>query len=183
MDYLCYLMLKRTFAQILILLLVLPIGLTTGYLKWQQRIIKRDVKSTLFNSLDDKDLTRLSFHTTTVSNLNWKDSYEFSHQGEMYDVVKVDTLKDSVVFWCWHDIKESKIEKQISALFKASFYSKPDSQRASQQLWNYLLTLYHEFSVYEVSKSVAFYQNSKIDSDDLLTNTYLSIPSPPPRIC
>lgn len=174
---------KRTVAQILILLLILPIGLTTGYLKWQQRIVKKDVKSNLLSRLDSDELTQFRFRTQTVSSLNWKDKHEFSYCGEMYDIVCIDTLKDSLVFWCWHDIKESKIEQQLSYLKKAAFFSKPNSQKASHQLWNYLLTLFIVYPETEGPLKHIYCHNLMTQKGIYLAQIYLANPSPPPRIC
>ncbi len=177
------LILKRTVAQILILLLILPIGLTSGYLKWQQRMVKQEVKSKLLCNLDDTDLTRLSFHKQGVSSLNWKDIHEFSYGGEMYDVVRIETLKDSVIYWCWHDVKESIIEQQLYSLYKATFFSKPHSQRASHHLWNYLMTLFFDFPSSIKAISLNYLQDLGNSVFAYLPQIYVTTPSPPPRIC
>jgi hypothetical protein len=70
-------------------------------------------------------------HTEAATKLRWKHAREFEYQGEMYDIIRSETIGDTMLYWCYHDRKETKLRKDLSVLLK-SFVHK-DPQHAKQQ--------------------------------------------------
>lgn len=108
---------KAFVAHILLLTLIIPLGITVGFLKWQQKQIRREVKREIINQISLNQLTRLRFSKyESEKRLDWIHSHEFSYQGNLYDVVKTETHDSFVVFWCWPDKKETALNHRLHTI-------------------------------------------------------------------
>lgn len=117
----------------LILSLSLPLILDPGlgkylWLQHRQEMIKREVAEEIERGLEKEQLILLEFTLDEVkSKLKWRSAREFEFNHELYDVVESASDNDKILFWCWRDLEETKIEKEIKAAISTSFKNKGKS--------------------------------------------------------
>lgn len=114
-----------------------------AYLKFEQRIIKKEIKHKLIKGIDKEDLVKLVFtESDLINKVSWEHSKEFEYNGEMYDVVASEQEGDKFVYWCWWDHKETSLNKKLNQLL-ANFLgeSNPDKSQ-SNTLSGFLKSVY-----------------------------------------
>jgi hypothetical protein len=169
----------------LILSLILPVGLTIGYLKLQQIQVRKEVKKDLISAVGNRAqlLERFVFHVQDITSiLDWKDAHEFSYQGRMFDVVSSKKTKDSIYLICWPDNKESQINQQLQFLVNQTLHQNTQRNHSKNQLIVFLSSWY-----WEKSRLEAFYPKSLCllfihGKVRLSPKIYLELPTPPPRV-
>lgn len=98
-------------------LLTLPLLTSYGWLSFQQFEVRHEMKSLIMSGLDDDELILMKFsQVETQLELAWEHSREFEYRGEMYDVVRTDSIGDSMYYWCIWDVEESTVKKKIRDL-------------------------------------------------------------------
>jgi hypothetical protein len=117
----------RKLVSILVLIVFsLDIG---GYFLWfniLQIQIQKNVSYEIENELKDRDLIHIVFSDSNQASFSWiKPDKEFLYKGEMYDVVKMRSVGQSVHYYCIND----KREKQLIANFNKSHNSKKDADK------------------------------------------------------
>jgi len=139
---------KRLAAWILVLVLVLPIGMSGLYLHWQKYKVRKAVKKVLIQETSLKNLTQLTFKKTEVNSLvSWKEVHEFSFNGQMYDIVSTDTGTDSITYVCWPDNKESQLNKSLDRLMARALSHSTERQNNKTEVLNIYLKLFKENAV------------------------------------
>src|SRR5690606_30808540 len=75
--------------------------------------------------------------------LDWEHSREFAYLGEMYDVVRSSSTRDSVTYWCHHDVRETRLRASMQA-FLTSQVHKPEGSAPGpvQRLHQYVSHLF-----------------------------------------
>lgn len=99
------------------LLLILDPGL--GKFLWLQHrkeTIKREVAKEIQRGLEKEQIIVLKFSLEELrTKIKWRGAKEFEFNHELYDVVDSASEDDKILFWCWRDQEETKIEKEIDA--------------------------------------------------------------------
>ncbi len=94
------------------------------WLEHRQKMIKRQVEEQVLYGLGKERLVLLEFTTQEVNTkLKWRSAREFEFNHELYDVVESILDNEKILFWCWRDHPETRIEKEIEALL-SSFQKK-----------------------------------------------------------
>lgn len=173
---------KTKLSGILILfLLVVPIISTYTYLHIKKQSIKKEVKHQILNNIHEEDLILLKFTKEESENLKWKHSMEFEFQGEMYDIVKQEIQSENIVYWCWNDNKETRINKQIDSLLAFVLGENQQNKEKQKRLNDYFNSLF--FSKLPEYDLKVFQSDYKYNSFVIAyTNLSNSPPSPPPQI-
>ena len=108
------------------------------------------------------------------------DDNEITYKGHLYDVVKKETTKNGVVFYCENDSREealnAMLDKDMKALFDHSAPGKAQSKVSFDRTQEYISAADADFNT--VPRSSSFLQDSYRASayDDV----YCDIFSPPP---
>lgn len=114
---------KRTPGLILILMIAVPFAATYIALRFEKHEIRRAVKMQIIAGMEEDDLTLIRIHTTTDAvALEWVKPHEFRYEGQMYDIVKQEVHGDSTFYWCWRDMEEMAVERELERLL--SFYDR-----------------------------------------------------------
>lgn len=101
----------------MILVLVAPFVGMQGWLHIRKAVVRSQVKHRLVEGIWKDELVSLKFSKYEIENkLGWKDEKEFEFDGEMYDVVSVVSVGDSIVYHCWWDNEETHLSKQLNEL-------------------------------------------------------------------
>jgi len=135
----------KIFSLAFLFLLVVPISTVFLVLKSQQKQVRREVKWKMIAGIDKSELEFLMFSKHDAENmLQWKHKREFQFQGEFYDVVEKETRGDSVVFWCWWDHEETKLNRKLDNLLASHFNHDPTHKNKKDSLQKLFKTLYFE---------------------------------------
>lgn len=106
------LILKKLTGIFLLAIMLVPFTGTYFWLQYQKKIIRKEVKTKIINKIDRKELVMFIFtKEETETKLRWEHSKEFEYLGQMYDIVESNTNGDTITYWCWHDHKETKLNK------------------------------------------------------------------------
>lgn len=93
----------------------------SSYLKWEKKIIKREIKHKIIAGIDKNELVKLEFGYDELKNLRWEHSKEFEYNGEMYDIVETEIKKEKVIYYCWWDNEETKLNRQLNNLLNIAW--------------------------------------------------------------
>ncbi len=163
--------------------MILPLIVSYSYLHYQKYTIKKEVKHLILSGLEESELAQFKFSKSFSENhLKWIDETEFEFESNMYDIVKTISSKDSVIYWCWLDVKESQIKKDIAALVSLNWNRDVPSQNQKDKLVDFYKQLISPQA--ELLTAPLFSHVGKNDfpySQKLLFG-YKNIPKQPPRI-
>jgi hypothetical protein len=98
-------------------LLIDPAVGAVAWLSCEQAAAKNEAAELVSRGIDEADLVVLSFtllETRTL--LHWEQAREFEYNGRMYDVVETRTLGDTVLFTCWPDGEETRLNGRLREL-------------------------------------------------------------------
>jgi hypothetical protein len=81
--------------------------------------LKEKIKHTVLKQLKNEDLTVISF-TDNVNKIYWEDDdeKEFSYKGQMYDLVRSDTIQGHILLFCFNDEKEQQLIDLYNSITK-----------------------------------------------------------------
>ncbi len=130
--------------SILFLFVIIAPALTTFFwMHYQREIVKHAVELKLMSGVDKNELVLLKFtKDESRKKLRWEHSKEFEYNLLMYDVVKTQTIGDSIYYLCWPDIKETQLENKFSGLVNEALGSTPFQTETQEHFISYFQTLY-----------------------------------------
>ncbi len=106
-------------------------------------MVKISVGRNIESGIEEVDLVLLGFTIEeTQTELRWGHSREFEYNHQMYDIVELKTVNDSIYYWCWWDIAETLLNKQISDLGKYSVDNEQQKNDNKEHLNNWFKTLF-----------------------------------------
>ena len=113
---------QRTIGIFLLLCFTAPVAGTYLWLRFERKQVRREVKAKILNGIERDQLTLLSFtYTQAAQQLTWEHAGEFTYKDEKYDIVEQHTNHGKTKYWCWHDTKESGLDKQLTDLVHKAF--------------------------------------------------------------
>ena len=98
----------------IVFLLLLTFGFNFGgsyiILRIQQHQIRREIVHQIKQGISEKDLTSIAISSENENQLIWKDHEEFSFNGMMYDIVRVEILNENTkIYHCLSDSQETNL--------------------------------------------------------------------------
>jgi hypothetical protein len=136
---------SRFFVLGLLFTLLAPALGGLGWLHFQKKTLKKELKQQLLAGLPGHLLVELAFSQPDAkSQLRWEHAQEFEFQGRMYDVVRAEMRGDSLVYHCFEDHAETALNRQIRTLIAKSLHTDPGSQREKEQWSRFFRTLYFD---------------------------------------
>lgn len=85
-------------------------------------LIKKITKELIRSQLIDFPVVKFSFSleeiNTGIEGLHWVHEKEFSYNGNMFDVIKKETIGNKVIFFCFADTKEDLLETSFEIHFQ-----------------------------------------------------------------
>lgn len=166
---------------VLLFVFVLPLLSSYVYLTYERAQVRKSVKRMILQGMSDEQLVGLQFaRADSASAVRWKHSREFQFRGEMYDIVRMENRGDSILFLCWKDNQESKLDSQLHALIDHTMGNHPPGKTTNHQLYKFYSNLY--CSAYSIH--LALYQsntNYRNYLDDIYPEPYRQLIDPPPQ--
>lgn len=112
-------------------------------LRYQQRLLRREIKRKMMAGIDKEALVVLRFSAADQQQqLRWEHDREFAYQGEMYDVVYRRTTGDTTTFWLWWDHEETRLNRQLDRWAVLALAGSPRQQEKAQRLALFFKTLF-----------------------------------------
>ncbi len=134
---------RHRLAVLLLLCLCLPVVGTLALLQHQRYAVRKSVKKKLVEGVRDAELVQLSFRFPQDAQLlQWQDEHEFAYAGNLYDIVRVRTERDSVHYVCWLDSEETLLYQRLEALFEQVWPTAPQPTRTKEQLLEFWKKLF-----------------------------------------
>ena len=145
-------------------------------------MIRHEVKRKIKEGVDKEELVLLKFTDNQAKILlRWEHSREFEYEGQMYDVIERKKVGDTTYYFCWWDHKETKLNKQLTALTSEALQHNSERQERQNRLLNYFKSLFLEstllFGNFNSGRSIQLETNY----DNRYTSIAITPPTPPPR--
>ena len=112
--------------------------------------------------------------------MDWEHSKEFEFKGEMYDVVFTEYIEDKVIYYCWWDNKETKLNKQLAQNLEEILGGKSDRNTNKISYFKLLKSLYLEQEIEnhaEFTLQIEHHFNQEFN----LCQTFFQPSTPPPN--
>jgi hypothetical protein len=135
--------LKKFIGIFLLLCLIVPFTGTVSWLNYQKKKVRNQIKHEIITGIDKSELVQLTFTIEeTTSQLKWKHSKEFEFNHQMYDIVEADTTENTIIYWCWWDHQETKLNKQLTKLLAQFLGNDTQNKETKIRFANFYQTLY-----------------------------------------
>jgi hypothetical protein len=169
--------LKQISAIFLIALLVLPAWGTYLFLHALKNQAKSEAMALVSKKEMEADLVTLKFGKEETASLRWEHPGEFEYQGQMYDIMDTRTTADSVIYKCYADHKESRINKAIARTLAGAAGKHHDQQNKNRNLLDFFRISYIPATKGSISSTLP--QLSIQHSTFKIQNSTLNPPQPP----
>jgi len=121
--------------------LLAPCVGTWGWLHYERVQVQREVKTSVRTGIDKAELHLFKFTSEQIRSLDWHHAGEFSINGERFDVVYRKQSGDTMLLWCWWDIREASLDRQSDQLAINLAQNATHENKSAQQLTDFLKTL------------------------------------------
>lgn len=159
---------------IAILFLALILFQLTGFLivfKIKQNAIRKEIKLLIKNGVPENELFTIEFNSSNQMDFDWKHSKEFAYKGNMYDIVRTDTINQSTyLFYCVNDFQEKQLFANLDQII-SHCYSEKSKSSDKQIDFSLLLTL--KYLVFNTN--FTFEKNPTLRHSNYWNNLYQSI--------
>lgn len=133
----------KVYAIVFIFVLLTPVISVYLLMHTERFQIQAEVSKKIIPEISTKEITVLQFSIEEHSTLlDWKKPHEFEYAGEMYDVVKKIQSKDSVTYLCYHDKKETRLNKQFAQLLNTTFGNDLQKKKDQKVVSNFFQLVY-----------------------------------------
>lgn len=150
------------------------------WLQYRKAVVRREVKARIIRATDRAAWVKLTFTQDQATRLKWEHDEEFEYQNQMYDVVSQEQRGDSLIYWCWWDHEESRLNRYLGHLTSLTLNGDPFQRQSRDQWVCFIQTLFLERPVPTMAES----SWSKAYPPVALTRAgtpNLPPPTPPPR--
>ena len=166
---------SRLSGILLLFCLIVPTFSSYLYLQIKEWQVKMEGRSKTAG-LGKEDLVLLKFSRfENLKELRWEHSKEFEYQGKMYDIKEVEMLGDSIFYWCYCDVEETELNKQLVALVTLASGNDPVTRMNQERLVHFFKADYFVQKPLELLSAIELQK----DTEFFQTDFYRSIVSPP----
>ncbi|MGZ3940460.1 MAG: hypothetical protein ACXVBK_16935 [Flavisolibacter sp.] len=141
----------------------------------QLSALKSEMKASLRDRTDQKDVVQLSFSPKEARQLEWEEEMEFNYNGEMFDVVEKKVQGDRLILRCIPDTKETALLLE---------YQKHTRRNSSNSFIAQLITAPYILPLDNLMNQLVCKSNNRLpELSPGLPTTNSTVPSPPPDGC
>ena len=100
-------------------LLIHPAVGAVTWVHFEKAAVKRDVSERLRRGVEEDELVVLEFsleQAQAQALLHWESPREFEYRGRMYDLIETRILGQTVVYKCWKDDEETRLNNRLKEL-------------------------------------------------------------------
>lgn len=145
------------------------------YFHFEKTEIKNEIKNQLIAGISKNELIKFCVSSDELqTKFEWKNKNEFSYKNQMYDIVYTDTKKNSVIFWCRKDSKETNLNTQLHQILNKVIGGNAQNKDNQQKLINFYNSFYFTSCfIWKAKTNQNEYKNIKYSKN------YISIKIPP----
>lgn len=163
-------------------LFIAPFYGTYFYLSLQQKAIQKAVQRKLEEGIPANELVKLTFSKKEIpSLLKWEHDKEFEYNGQMYDVVEVADIGDSLQYLCWWDKAETATKKNKHILLQAGIDSSNTENHLPYTFSDYYKSIYFIINLFNERNIPENVHNRPIAWSIFTGILFVQSLSPPPR--
>jgi hypothetical protein len=164
-------------------LFIAPFYGTYLYLSLQQKVIQEAVQRKLEEGIPSNELVKLTFFKKEIPNLlKWEHDKEFEYNGQMYDVVEVTDVGDSLQYLCWWDKAETATKKNKQKLLHARIDTSNPEKLIPFTFSDYYKSIYFIFNPFNGGETPENGHNKPITSSTFKGILLVQSLSPPPQL-
>jgi len=174
--------LKKSLAILLLFSLAAPFWGTYIFLQHKRNEIRNEIARIISKNPAKENLVLFKFTASDVeTRLDWKDDHEFEFNGKMFDIVTQGRVGDTILYYCYKDEKETKLNKDKHQLLARSMGQDPARKSQAERLTDFFKSLFSQdaFSWNIITSSFNIIRISIFDFQ--YVSTCLAPPSPPPK--
>jgi hypothetical protein len=166
----------------LFLSLIVPVLVAYTWLHYKKASVRKEVKWKMIEGIEKDQLVLLKFTTEESQTiLNWKHSKEFEFNGEMYDIVSSEMMGDTILYWCWWDHAETRLNKQLDGLVSRVLGGDPKTNENQNRVFSFYKSLFfrslHEWKPDLAAIAISF----SVALTDHISSSFNQPPKPPPK--
>lgn len=121
---------QRVVGIFLLICFTVPVASSYLWLRYERKLVRREVKAALLQGMDQKDLVLLAFtEAEETTHLQWEHSGEFVFHSQKYDIVSQKKVGEQTQYWCWKDNEESAIDHKITELTRQAWGNNPQKDK------------------------------------------------------
>lgn len=163
-------------------LFIAPFYGTYLYLSLQQKVIQEAVKNEIKEGIPSNELVKLTFSKKEIPKLlKWEHEKEFEFKGQMYDVVEVIDVGDSLQYLCWWDKAETATKKNKQDLLHAAIDASNPGKHFPSTFSDYYKSIYCIINPFNGGETPENARNKPITSITFTDILIVQSLSPPPR--
>lgn len=132
--------------MLMIGILLAPVMGTLAIYHFHRYHIKQEVREIIIRAVKE-ELVDLSFSSSEINTrLKWKHAREFELDGQMYDIVEQRITGDSVIYTCYKDDKETRLNQELDKTVARTLGHDPVQKNRNERLANFFKSLYQSES-------------------------------------
>ncbi len=173
---------KKIFPFLFLVTFVAPFWGTYFYLTIQQKYIKEGVQNKIEEGIPINEMVKLTFSKSEIDKvLRWEHDKEFQYNGQMYDVVEVTDVGDSLQYLCWWDKAETATKKNKQDLLHTGIDTSNPGKHFPSTFSDYYKSIYFIFNPFNGAEPPENGRNKPITSSTFTDILIVQSLSPPPR--
>ena len=136
---------KNIIIIFLLAVLTFPFWGSYSYFQLEKKKIRTEVDRKLSAGVDKTKLVQFRFSVSdSKTKLTWKHSREFVYQGQMYDIVEQKQDGEYILFTCYRDNKETRLEKNKEKIIAEAIGQDPARKNQSEKLTDFFKTVFSQ---------------------------------------
>jgi hypothetical protein len=172
----------KLFSFCLFLSLIVPVLVAYTWLHYKKASVRKEVKWKMIEGIEKEQLVLLKFTTEQSQTiLDWKHSKEFEFQGEMYDIVSTEMMGDTILYWCWWDHAETRLNRELDGLVSKVLGGDPKTNENQKRVFSFYKSLFfggqHEWKPDIASVALSFSDTPT----GRISTVLVQPPKPPPK--
>ncbi|MBW6460605.1 MAG: hypothetical protein K0B08_08530 [Bacteroidales bacterium] len=172
---------RKILAMLMICILLAPVMGTLAVFHLYRYQIRKEVTEIIIRGMKE-EWVDLAFSSSEIkTKLKWKHSREFEFEGQMYDIVEQRIEGDTVIYTCYKDDKETRLNQELDKTVARALGQDPVQKNRNERLANFFKNLYQPgsciWSPTSFSPSTLTFEPCPLNYLSL----YIIPPSPPPK--
>jgi len=163
-------------------LFIAPFYGTYLFLSLKQKAIQETVKHEIKEGIPSNELVKLTFSKKEIPKLlKWEHDKEFEFKGQMYDVVEVIDVGDSLQYLCWWDKAETETKENKQNLLHAAINKSNPGKHISSIFSAYYNSIYCIINPFNGGETPENARNKPLTDSTFTALLLVQSISPPPR--
>lgn len=162
-------------------ILLAPVMGTLAVFHLYRYQIRKEVTEIIIRGMKE-EWVDLAFSSSEINTkLKWKHSLEFEFEGHMYDIVEQRIEGDTVIYTCYKDDKETRLNQELDKTVARALGQDPVQKNRNERIANFFKNLYQPaYFNFDLNPECRQHATSTIDNRQLAI-IWISPPSPPPK--